>query len=148
MPTSNATFFDVFSENLAEGVHAFHAAGHQLGIYLSNATPSVSADSLKADLAEIATGTDYLGFANAQTDTQNDTSRSGDTTTVTCVASITITAATPDVAQFRYVALANNTATSDPLILWWDYGSALDLAADDEFVWTPTGSALMTIAPA
>ena len=94
--------FENFVEDLAEKVH--NLTSDQLECYLSNATPSASLDAVKADLAEIATGTDYTG----PQDTQNSGSESGGTYTLTGT-DIVITAATPDVAQFRYVVLQNTT---------------------------------------
>ncbi len=60
--------FQQFAEDLASGVHDFRAAGHTLKVYLSNATPSASADAVKADLAEITNQNGYT----APVDIQND----------------------------------------------------------------------------
>jgi hypothetical protein len=132
--------FEVFSENLAEKVHDLNA--DTLEVYLSNATPSASLDSVKADLAEIATGNGYTG----PVDTQNSTSRSGGTTSVVGV-DVVITASGGAIAQFRYVVLQNTTPTSpaDPLIGWWDYGSAVDLADGESFT-VDFGASMFTIA--
>lgn len=126
-----ATFnkFESFTEELAKGTHNFDAAGHQIECYLSAATPSASLDSVKADLAEIATGNGYTG----PQDTQNSISRTGGVTSVVGV-DITINA-TGAVTPFRYVVLQNTTPTSplDPLIGWWDYGSTVSLANGESF---------------
>lgn len=116
--------FQVFVEDLANKIHDLFGTTDTLRVYLSNATPSTSADAVKADLAEIATGSGYAGAI----DTQNDATRTGGTVTLTGV-SHTITASGGPIAQFRYVVLFNDTPSSpvDPLIAWWDYGSALDL---------------------
>ena len=142
MPTSAAAFFNQFGEDLAEAVHDLDATGHQLEIYLSNATPSASLDAVKADLAEIATGNGYTG----PVDVQNAISRSTNVTSITSVASIVFTASGGAIAQFRYVVLMNTTPTSplDPLILWWDYGSALDVQDGETFTVT-FGASLFTI---
>ena len=134
--------FESFSEALAEGVHQFQAAGHTLEVYLSNATPSASADAVKADLAEISTGNGYTG----PQDIQNDTSRTGGTTSVTGV-DVTITASGGSVGPFRYVVLQNTTPTSpaDPLIGWWDYGSSVTLS-DGESFQIDFGSSVFTVA--
>jgi hypothetical protein len=122
--------FNVFSEDLSEGVHQLQAAGHTLRVYLSNAAPSASADSVKTDLAEISTGSGYSG----PVDVQNDTSRSSGTTSVTGV-DVVITASGGPVGPFQYVVLYNDTPTSpaDPLIGWWDYGSPITLADGESF---------------
>lgn len=138
-----ATFnkFEVFSENLAEGVHNFDAAGNTLNIYLSAATPSASLDAVKTDLAEIATGNGYTG----PRDTQNSTSRTGGTTSVVGV-DVVITA-TGAVTPFRYVVLYDDTPASplDPLIGWWDYGSTVSLANGETFT-VDFGTEMFTIA--
>ena len=132
--------FEVFSENVAEKVHDLNA--DTLECYLSNAAPSASADAVKADLAEIATGNGYTG----PEDTQNATSRTGGTTSVTGV-DITWTASGGAIATFRYVVLQNTTPASplDPLIGWWDYGSTVDLADGESFT-ADFGTELFTIA--
>jgi len=133
--------FEAFSENLAEKVHDLNA--DQLEVYLSNAAPSASADAVKADLAEIATGNGYTG----PQDTQNATSRAGGTTTVTAV-DVVITASGGTMGPFQYVVLQNTTPTSplDPLIAWWDYGSALTLNSGETFTIDFSGNALLTVA--
>jgi hypothetical protein len=132
--------FEVFSEHLAEKVHNLDA--DLLDCYLSNTTPSASGDSFKADLAEISTGNGYTG----PQDTQNATSRSGGTTSVTGV-DIVVTASGA-VGPFRYVVLQNNTVTSpsaDALIGWWDYGSSISLANGETFT-IDFGASMFTIA--
>lgn len=122
--------FEVATENMWEGVHQFQAAGHQLDIYYSNATPSASGDSVKADLAEITNQNGY----SAPEDVQNDTSRTGGTTSLTGV-DVTTTASGGSFGPFRYVVLDNDTPTSpaDPLLGWWDYGSALTVNDGESF---------------
>lgn len=129
---------DVFSEDLAEKVHDLNA--DTLRVYLSNATPSASADAVKADLAEISTGNGYTG----PVDTQNATSRTGQVTSVTGV-DVVITASGA-VGPFRYVPLYNDTPTSpaDPLIGWWDYGSAITLASGETFT-VDFGASMFTV---
>lgn len=132
--------FEVFSENLAEKVHNLDADA--LAVYLSNTTPNAATHAVKADLAEITTGNGYTG----PQDTLNATSRSGGTTSVTGT-DVVITASGGTVGPFRYVVLMNDTPTSpaDPLVGWWDYGSALTLASGESFT-VDFGSSLFTIA--
>ena len=120
--------FENFVEDLCEGVHDLTA--DQVEIYLSNATPSASGDAVKADLAESSTGNGYTG----PQDTQNTGAEASGTYTLTGT-KVVITASGGAIAQFRYVVLQNTTPTSpaDPLIGWWDYGSALDLQDGESF---------------
>lgn len=95
-----------------------------LKVYLSNTAPNVATNAVKADLAEISTGNGYTGPAS----TANTSSASSGTLTVTGT-NVTITASGGAVGPFRYVVLFNDTPTSpaDPLVAYWDYGSALTL---------------------
>jgi hypothetical protein len=118
--------FEQFVQDLCEKVHNLSA--DQLDVYLSNATPSASADAVKADLAEISTGNGYTG----PQDTQNTGAEATGTYTLTGTM-VVITAAGGTIGPFRYVALINQTAANDPLIGWWDYGSALTLQIGETF---------------
>lgn len=133
------TRFEIFSEDLAKKVHNLHS--DTLNIYLSNTAPTVATHVIKADIAEISTGNGYSG----PVDTQNTVSRSGLVVSVTGT-DITVTASGGSVGPFRYVILYNDTPTSpaDPLVGYWDYGSALTLASGESFV-IDFGSSQLTI---
>lgn len=113
--------FEVFTLDLGQGSHQLHAAGHTLEVYLTNAAPSTSADSIKTDLAEITPENGYTGAADAQ----NDFTETTGTGTLTCV-DIVFTASGGSFGPAQYAVLFNETQTSpvDPLIAWWDYGSS------------------------
>lgn len=122
--------FETFVLDLGQGTHQLHEAGHVLECYLTNAAPSASADSVKADLAEI---TNENGYA-APRDAQNDYTEASGTGTLTCV-DIVITASGGSFGPFQYVVLQNTTPASplDPLISWWDYGSAITVLDGETF---------------
>jgi hypothetical protein len=136
--------FEDFVEQLGKGVHQLHAAGHTLKVYLSNAAPSASADAVKADLAEISGGNGYTAGGH---DTQNDLTETTGTATVSAV-DIVITASSGSIGPFQYVVLYNDTPTSpaDPLIAWWDYGSALTLLDTETFTIDFGSNSLFTLA--
>jgi hypothetical protein len=138
---ANFVKFEVFSENLAEKVHDLNA--DTLKILLTNTAPNAATNAVKADITEISAGN---GYTAGGADTQNATSRSGGTTSVTGV-DVTWTASGGSIGPFRYVVLYNDTPTSpaDPLIGYWDYGSAVTLAAGESFV-TDFGSSMFTVA--
>lgn len=121
--------FQDYSEQLHKGIHQWHAAGHTFKVYLTNATPDAALDAVKADLAEIATGN---GYPAGGTDIQNDISETTGTTTCTAV-DVVFTAAGGTVGPFRYAVIYNDTAASDNLFGWYDYGSAITLNDTETF---------------
>lgn len=133
--------FESFSEHLAEKVANLDT--DVIKAYLSNATPSTSADSFIADLAEISAGN---GYTAGGIDTQNATSRSGGTTSITGVD--VVWTASGAVGPFRYMPIYDDTVTSpsaDLLIGWWDYGSSISLANGETFTGDFTSS-MFTLA--
>lgn len=135
--------FQNFVEDLGKGVHQLHAAGHLLKVYLSNAAPSASLDAVKADLAEISAGNGYTAGGE---DAQNDYTETTGTGTLTCV-DIVWTASGGTIGPFQYAVLYNDTPASplDPLIAWWDYGSATTLQIGETFT-VDFGATTFTIA--
>lgn len=133
--------YEVFSENLAEKVHNLDA--DTLKVMLSNAAPNVATHNVRADSTELSTGG---GYTSGGTDTQNATSRTGGTTSVTGV-DVVFTASGGTIGNFRYVILYNDTPTSpaDPLIGYWDYGSSITLNDTETFT-VDFGSSMFTIA--
>ena len=133
--------YEVFSENLSEKVHDLNA--DTLKVMLSNTAPNVATHEVRADATEISAGN---GYTSGGTDTQNATSRSGGTTSITGV-DITFTASSGTIGPFRYAILYNDTPTSpaDPLIGYWDYGSAITLNDTETFT-VDFGSSMFTVA--
>lgn len=134
--------FQQFVEDLCKKVHDLHS--DTLKVYLSNAVPSASADAVIADLAEISAGN---GYTAGGADTTNTVSETTGTATVAAV-DVSWTASGGSIGPFQYVVLYNDTPASplDPLIAWWDYGSALTLAIGESFTVDFAGNALMTVA--
>lgn len=125
------------------GLGAVNLNTDTLKCYLSNATPSASADDVKADLAEI---TNQNGYA-APEDTTNLYSEASGTGTLTAT-DIVITASGGSFGPFQYIVLYDDTVASpvtDPLIGWWDYGSALTVNSTETFT-IDFGASLATLA--
>lgn len=122
--------FQAFVENLAEKVH--NLGSDTLKVYLSNATPSTSADSIKTDLAEISAGNGYSAGGN--TPAISSSAQSSGTYKLV-LADTVFTASGGTIGPFRYAVLYNDTSSSpvDPLIAWWDYGSSITLADGETF---------------
>lgn len=119
--------FQDFSEQLVIGTHDFDT--NVFKVYLSNTTPSASADSVKADLPEIAAGNGYTAGGATTTITVAEVTG---TTTVSGT-QVVFTASGGSIGPFQYVVLYNDTSASDNLIAWWDYGSALTLNDGESF---------------
>jgi hypothetical protein len=137
-----ATFnkFEDFVEQMGKGIHQLHAAGHTFKVYLTNAVPSASADAIKTDLAEI---TAENGYPAGGTDIQNDYTETGGTGTMTAV-DVVFTASGGSFGPFRYAVIYNDTAASDNLMGWYDYGSAVT-CNDTETFTVDFGASLWTI---
>ena len=137
-----ATFnkFQKFARDLGLGVHNLDTGA--LKIYLSNTAPNAATHTVKADLAEIATGNGYTGAIDVGAAYAEATG----TGTLTAIDQV-ITATGGTVGPFRYVVFFNDTPTSpaDPLVGWWDYGSSITLADGETFT-TDFGASVLTIA--
>jgi hypothetical protein len=121
------TKFNQFTNDLIEKVHNFSSDSFK--VLLTNTAP-VATNAVKADLTEISAGNGYSAGGTATTIT---TSTSSGTAKV--VGTDVVFTATGSVGPFRYAVLWNDTPTSpaDPLIAWWDYGSAVTLANGETF---------------
>ena len=122
--------FNQFTDDLCSGVHNF--ATGAIKFYLSNTTPDAAADAVKADLAEI---TNQNGYAAPVTITVSSVTQSSGTCSVAVSDPAVVTASGGTVGPFRYVVIYNDTPTSpaDPLICWYDYGSAITLNDGETF---------------
>ena len=118
--------FQQFVEDLANGEHKL--AADQLVVALTNTLP-VATNSVLADLTEIA----YTNLSTRNISTISSTQTAG--TYNLDLTDLTLTASGA-VATFRYVVIYNDTPTSpaNPLIAWYDYGSAVTMANLETFV--------------
>lgn len=121
--------FQPFIEHVAEGVH--NLGSNTLKVMLTNTAP-VATNSVKADLTEISAGNGYTAGGNTPT-ISSSAQTSG--TYKLVLADTVFTASGGSIGPFRYAVLYNDTPTSpaDPLIGWYDYGSAVTLAATETF---------------
>lgn len=136
-----ATKFQQFTKDLIDGVHDFD--GHTFKVVLCNTAP-VNTNQVLANLTQISNGNGYTTGGSASSIT---TSTSSGTAKVVA-ADVTFTAS-GSMGPLRYAALYNDTPTSpaDPLILFWDYGSSITLAATETFTVDFDGSTgIMTLA--
>lgn len=132
-----------FVEDLAEKVHNLGA--DTLKVMLTNSAP-IASNTVKANLTDISAGNGYTAGGTAPS-ISSSAQTSG--TYKLVLADVVFTASGGTIGPFRYVVLYNDTPTSpaDPLIAWWDYGSAITLADTETFTTDFDGSAgVLTIA--
>jgi hypothetical protein len=133
-----ATFnkFNSFVEALAEKTHNLGA--DTLTIALTNTAP-VATNTVLANITEIA-------YTNVSSRVLTSVTSSQTSGTYTLDAADLVLTASGTVPTFRYVVLYNDTAASDELIGYYDYGSAVDLLNGETFTITFDASGILTLA--
>jgi hypothetical protein len=118
--------FNSFVEDLAEKVHNLGA--DTLKVALTNTAP-IASNTILANITQVANGN---GYTTGGSQAAITTSAQSSGTYKLVLVDVTFTA-TGAVGPFRYAVLYNDTAASDQLIGWWDYGSSITLANGDTF---------------
>jgi hypothetical protein len=131
--------FNTFVGDLGIKVHNLN--GDTLKVFLTNSTPNVSTNTVKADLTDLSTANGYTAGGAAVTNAY-----SGSAGTGTLTGTDIVWTASGAVGPFRYAILYNDTPTSpaDPLIGYWDYGSSISLANGETFT-VDFGASILTL---
>jgi hypothetical protein len=118
-----------FVEHLAQKVHNLNADA--ITVALSNTAPgSESTPPTGATAACILANVTQVSYANLSTRAFSGVSATQSAGTLTLAATdLVLTSTGGSTGPFRYVYVYNDTPTSpaDPLIGYWDYGSAITL---------------------
>lgn len=129
--------FHSFVEALAEKVH--NLGSDTLKVYLSN-DPPAAADTVRKTNGgaqngpeEIAAGNGYTAGGNTAALASGGSAQSSGTYKLILEDPSAWTASGGTIGPFQYAVLYNDTASNDELIGWWDYGSAVTLAAGESF---------------
>lgn len=120
--------FNAFVEHLAEKVHNLQSDAITCALTAAANAP-VAANTVLADLTQIA----YTNLSSRVFSVTTSAQTSGTYTWL--LADLVLTASGGAVAAFRYPVIYNDTpavAPIDPLIAWYDYGSALTLNDTDQ----------------
>ena len=143
--------FSPFVEDLAHGVHDFTlSTGDQLTVCLTNTLPDAG-DALLSDLTPVA----YTYVSGGASALNITTSSSGQTsgTYDLVLSDLTITASGGDIGPFQYVVVYNSgtAVKTNPLICWFNYGSALTLSTGESLTIDfesdgPSTGSLLTLA--
>ena len=117
--------FESFVEAMAEELH--NLGSDQLQVALCNAANApVVGDDVLTDLTQIA----YTNLSTQEIVTASSSQTAG---VYTLVLTDLILTASGAVAAFRYVVVFNQSAPSDELIAFFDYGSEVTLADGETF---------------
>lgn len=131
--------FNSFVDALSKKVH--NLGSDTLKVILTNSAP-VATNTVLANITQIANGNGYTTNGTATTPTLSNASG-----TEKLICADVVFTASGSMGPFRYVVLYNSTATNGELIAWWDYGSAVTLAAAETFTVDFDGTAgVLTIA--
>jgi hypothetical protein len=127
MTTATFTKFNQFTNDLMAKVH--NLGSDSLKVALTNTLP-VASNAVLGSITQIANGNGYTTGGTATTPTL---STSGGVSKLVC--SDVVFTATGSVGPFQYAVLYNDTPTSptDPLIGWYDYGSAVTMSNTQTF---------------
>lgn len=114
--------FQQFAEDVMHGVHNFGSDTLTVALCATASAP-VATNSVLANLTTIA----YTNLSSRVITTSTSSQTSG--TYKLVLTDLVLTASGGSVAAFQYIVIYNDTPTSpaDPLICWYDYGSALTL---------------------
>lgn len=113
-------------EALVEGINAGSDAWK---VALTNRTPVVATDATLTDASEIAAGNGYTAGGNAAS--TSSSAQTGGTYKLVLSSPATWTASGGSMGPFQYAVLYDSTTNN--LIGYWDYGSAVTLATGESF---------------
>lgn len=111
--------FNQFTKDLVDGKHNF--SSNVFKVMLTN-TPPDPTNQNKADITEISAGSGYS--TGGATTTITDSVSSG---VAKVAGSNVVFTSTGTIGPFRYAVLYNSTYSGNPLVGWYDYGSAITL---------------------
>lgn len=109
--------FNQFVEDVAHGVHNF--SSNQVVVALTNVDPTANSSTL-SDLTEVS-----YADCSSRNVTLGSSAQVGGTYKL-ALNDLTLTSS-GTVGPFQYVVLYNDSAASDPLIGYYDYGSSITL---------------------
>lgn len=115
--------FNSFVEAMAEKAHNLGADTLTVALTAAANAP-VATNTVLANLTQVS----YTNLSTRAITTSTSAQSSG---TYKLVLTDLVLTASGSVATFRYVVIYNDTATSDELICWFDYGSDVTLATGE-----------------
>ena len=110
-------------------MESINAGSDSWKVALTNRAPVVASDATLTDATEISAGNGYTAGGNAATTTSS--SQTGGVYKLILASPSAWTASGGSIGPFRYAILYD--ATTNNLIGYWDYGSAVTLGVGESF---------------
>lgn len=135
-----------FVENAVEGMNL---GTDTLTIALSNTAPASESSNPTADSNGVLANVTQISYTNLSSrNLANVTSAQASGTYKLSADDLTLTASGGSVGPFQYIYIYNDTVSSpaDPLIGYYDYGSALTLNDGDSFTIDIGTNGILTLA--
>lgn len=121
--------FNKYQKGVEALVEGINAGSDVWKVALSNRTPVVASDTNLASAVEISAGNGYTAGGN--TATTASSTETGGTYKLVLNSPATWTASGGSIGPFQYAILYD--ATTDNLVGYWSYGSAVTLADGESF---------------
>lgn len=121
--------FDVFTSDLVTKKHDF--SSDVFKVMFTNTLP-VRANSVKADISEIASSGGYSAGGVATTVTLSNVAG-----VETVFASPAVITASGAIGPFQYTVFYNSTPAAGLLVSWEDLGTPVTILSGITFTWTP-----------
>lgn len=128
--------FNKIADFVLNAVHNMDLESDQIAIALSNTAPGSESTAPTGDGNGILGNVTEISYTNCSSRAVTTTSSTQTSGTYKLVlADLTLTASGGSVGPFQYLYIYNDTVTSpaDPLIGYYDYGTALTLNDGDSF---------------
>jgi hypothetical protein len=135
-----AVKYEPFIEGLCDKLFDLFGTTDTVKVAFHSDAPVAATDDELADLTQV-TGTGYTAGGG---DTQNDSTRTGGTVTMTGV-DFVWTGGAGGFTAGRYLSLHDDTSTTDRLIQSYDYSSNVTVAVSETLTWD-TGASIATFA--
>lgn len=128
MASPTFTKFNAFVLDKHHGVHNFNpSGGHTFKVFATTDTPSASADAVKADLVESTASGGYSGPVTVTISSSSQTSG----TYKLVIADPAAWTGSGGGFSLRALVLYNDTASGDPMVGFWDYGTTITVGAGE-----------------
>jgi hypothetical protein len=121
--------FNKYQKGVEALMESINAGSDAWKVALTNRTPVVASDATLTDASEISAGNGYTAGGNAATTTSS--SQTGGTYKLILASPTAWTATGGSLGPFRYAVLYDSTTNN--LVGYWDYGSAVTLGVGESF---------------